>query len=96
MFVSEGALSGEGPTVKQLLLCFEPLPRMPKRETVCAAAQPVTLDGETKAAMVWAKERGLKWQTVKMRRMRGDSWAQALKPGLRENTYMKGWSMSKR
>lgn len=82
--------------MKQMPMCFEPLPRMPKRETVCAGAQPVTLDGETKAAMVWAKERGLKWQTVKMRRMRGDNWAQALKPGLRENTYMKGWSMANR
>lgn len=80
----------------QIHLCFDALPRKPKRETTCAGAQLVTLDGETKAAMVWARERGLKWQTVKMRRMRGDNWAQALKPGLRENTYMKGWSMSSR
>ena len=41
--------------------------------------------------MIWAAERGLKWQTVKMRRMRGDNWSQALEPGLRDNTYMKGW-----
>lgn len=77
----------------QINLCFEALPRMPKRETTCAGAQLVTLDGETKPAMVWALERGLKWQTVKMRRLRGDGWRKALEPGLRANSYMKGWSM---
>lgn len=72
------------------------LPRKPRRETVCAGAQLVSLDGVTKPAMVWAAERGLKWQTVKMRRLRGDGWTEALTPGLRENTYMKGWSMGRR
>jgi len=69
------------------------LPRQPKRETVCAGAQLVTLNGETKPALAWATERKLKWQTVKMRRLRGDNWTQALEPGLRPNSYMKGWVM---
>lgn len=78
----------------QITLCFEVLPRKPKRDTVCAGAQLVTLNGETKPALVWATERKLKWQTVKMRRLRGDNWTQALEPGLRPNSYMKGWRMN--
>jgi hypothetical protein len=53
----------------------------------------VTLDGVTKPALVWANERGLKWQTVKMRRLRGDNWREALQPGMKHNTYMQRWSM---
>jgi len=66
---------------------------MPKRETTCAAATLVTLDGITKPAFTWATERGLKWQTVKMRRLRGDNWREALQPGMKHNTYMQRWSM---
>ena len=69
------------------------MPRKPRRETVCAGAQLVTLNGETKPALAWANERGLKWQTVKMRRLRGDNWTDALASGLRPNSYMKGWVM---
>ncbi|MNG36564.1 hypothetical protein D3C84_1236330 [compost metagenome] len=44
---------------------------------------PVTIEGQTKPASQWAAERGLKWQTVKMRRFRGWTWAEALHPELR-------------
>ncbi len=67
------------------------IPRMPIRSTICAGATPVTFDGETRPAMEWADQRGLKWQTVKMRRLRGDSWADALEPGLRKNSFMDRW-----
>ncbi|EIK94024.1 hypothetical protein PMM47T1_24059 [Pseudomonas sp. M47T1] len=67
------------------------IPRMPIRSTICAGATPVTLDGETRPAMEWADLRGLKWQTVKMRRLRGDTWADALESGLRKSTYMDRW-----
>lgn len=79
--------------MSQIPLCFERLPRKPKRATTCAAATLVTLDGVTKPALVWANERGLKWQTVKMRRLRGDNWREALQPGMKHNTYMQRWSM---
>ncbi|GFM68681.1 hypothetical protein PSCICJ_47990 [Pseudomonas cichorii] len=68
-------------------------PRMPKRPTVCAGATPVTLNGETMPAMVWATRLGLKWSTVKMRRHRGDNWTEALAPELRRTTFMSGWRM---
>lgn len=77
----------------QIALCFQSLPRKPKRETVCAAATLVTLDGETKPALVWATERGLKWQTVKMRRMRGSNWHEALSAERRDNPYMSRFSL---
>ena len=80
-------------TMSQIPLCFDSLPRMPKRATTCAAATLVTLDGVTKPALVWANERSLKWQTVKMRRLRGDNWRDALQPGMKHNTYMQRWSM---
>lgn len=79
--------------VSQMPVEYDEIPRAPRRSTVCAAATLVELNGETKPALVWAQERELKWQTVKMRRLRGDSWEQALKPGLRANSYMKCWSM---
>lgn len=69
------------------------LPRMPIRTTVCAGATLITLEGETMPAMAWAAQRGLKWQTVKMRRLRGDSWQQALEPRLRKTTFMSRWRL---
>lgn len=64
--------------------------RVPRRDTVAAVSQSVTLDGETKPAGQWASERGLKWQTVKMRRMRGAGWREALAPGLRISAWRLG------
>lgn len=61
--------------------------RAARRDAVAAASHPVTFDGVTKPAAQWAHERGLKWQTVKMRRMRGAGWAEALKPGLRISSW---------
>ncbi|WP_010214221.1 hypothetical protein, partial [Pseudomonas amygdali] len=72
------------------------LPRMPIRTTVCAGATLITLGTETMPAMLWAAKRGLKWQAVKMRRLRGDSWHEALEPELRRTTFMSRWHMSKR
>lgn len=69
------------------------LPRMPHRQTQCAGAQLVTLNGETLPAMVWATQRGLKWSTVKMRRARGENWNQALQPELRKTTFMSRWRL---
>ncbi len=63
------------------------------RNAICAAAMPVTLNGQTKLASQWAAERGLKWQTVKMRRMRGENWTEALTPELRRTTFMSSWRM---
>ena len=61
--------------------------RSARQDAVAAASQLVTLDGVTKPAAQWASERGLKWQTVKMRRMRGAGWTEALKPGLRLSSW---------
>lgn len=72
------------------------LPRMPMRTTVCAGATLVTLGDETMPAMAWAARLGLKWSTVKMRRMRGDNWTEALTPELRRTTWMAKWSMHNR
>lgn len=58
------------------------------RNTICSAAMLVTFDGQTKTASEWAAERGLKWQTVKMRRFRGGSWEEALRPDLRARRWM--------
>ncbi len=69
------------------------IPRRPIRSTICAGATLVTLDGITMPAMEWAVRRGLKWQTVKMRRLRGDNWKEALAPELRRSTFMSGWKM---
>jgi hypothetical protein len=69
------------------------IPRMPIRSTTCAGATLVTLDGETLPAVAWASRRGLKWQTVKMRRMRGDSWTDALAPELKRSSFMRRWRM---
>ncbi len=69
------------------------IPRRPIRSTTCAGATLITLDGETFPAVVWAARRGLKWQTVKMRRMRGADWHEALKPELRKTTFMSRWRM---
>ncbi|MBD1554792.1 hypothetical protein HAQ04_25660 [Pseudomonas sp. C2L11] len=69
------------------------LPRMPIRATTCAAATRVTLGCVTLPALEWAMHRGLKWQTVKMRRLRGETWEQALSPELRRSTFMSAWRM---
>jgi hypothetical protein len=86
-----------GPLPEQLLIDFTALvlviPRRPRRSTICAGATLVTLDGRTMPAMEWAVRRGLKWQTVKMRRMRGDNWSDALAPELRRTTFMSAWRM---
>jgi hypothetical protein len=37
--------------------------------------------------------RGLKWQTVKMRRLRGDNWKEALDPELKRRTFMMRWRL---
>ncbi|EIK96074.1 hypothetical protein PMM47T1_13980 [Pseudomonas sp. M47T1] len=69
------------------------IPRTPIRSTICAGATMVTLEGRAMPAMEWASLRGLKWQTVKMRRLRGDNWADALAPDLRRSTFMSGWKL---
>jgi hypothetical protein len=69
------------------------VPRKPIRTTICAGATLLTLEGETRPALEWAWRRGLKWQTVKMRRMRGDNWRQALEPRLRKSTFMSHWRL---
>lgn len=58
------------------------------RNMTCAAEMLVTIEGQTKPAIQWAAERGLKWQTVKMRRFRGWTWAEALHPELRPRRWM--------
>lgn len=68
--------------------------RARKNTCICAASTLVTLDGETKEAPEWAAERGLKWQTVKMRRMRGAGWAEALCPQLRGRRWMDSFTMA--
>jgi len=59
--------------------------------TICATNTLVTLGGVTKTAIDWAEKRGLKWQTVRMRRYRGSSWEEALRPGLRRVRWMDNW-----
>jgi len=62
------------------------------RGMTCSATMLVTLNGQTKLAPEWAAERGLKWQTVKMRRFRGSTWEEALRPELRARRWMDGWN----
>ncbi|MGV8917815.1 MAG: hypothetical protein ACOH2R_08455 [Pseudomonas sp.] len=69
------------------------IPRSPIRSTICAGATLVTLGGICLPAVEWAERRGLKWQTVKMRRLRGDTWSDALAPELRRSTFMSGWKL---
>lgn len=86
-----------GPPPVQLVIDFlatvTRIPRAPLRSTVCAGATLVTLKGVTLPAAEWASRLGLKWQTVKMRRLRGDNWTDALAPELRRSTFMSGWKM---
>lgn len=86
-----------GPAPAQLALdftsVFTRIPRSPIRSTICAGATMITRDGITLAAAEWAARLGLKWQTVKMRRLRGDNWSEALAPELRRSTYMSGWKL---
>ena len=90
-----------GPQPEQLAIDFTApvlasvtrIPRMPIRSTTCAGATKVTRDGITLAAAEWAARLGLKWQTVKMRRMRGANWTEALAPELKRSTFMKRWKM---
>ena len=64
-------------------------------QTVCASTTRITLGNETLTAIEWAKRRGLKWQTVRMRRYRGEGWTEALSPGLRRNRWMSNMSMGR-
>ena len=57
------------------------------RNTICSSETPVTFGGVTKTAAEWAAERGLEWQTVKMRRYRGSSWGEALREGRLANRW---------
>lgn len=61
-------------------------------ETICASTTLITIGGETHTAIEWAKKRGLKWQTVRMRRYRGEGWDAALSPRLRRTTWMRRMS----
>ena len=62
-------------------------------KTICACGQMVTMKGRTMTAYEWAELHGLKWQTVKMRRMRGACWEEALRPGLRNGARF-NWRFS--
>jgi hypothetical protein len=79
-------------TVPVLVLVGK-VPRTPIRSTVCAGATLVTRDGISLPAAEWAHRLGLRWQTVKMRRMRGANWKEALDPELKRSTFMSGWKM---
>lgn len=50
------------------------------RDMTCAAEMLVTLEGQAKPAIQWAAERGLKWQTVKMRCFRGWTLGRGIAP----------------
>lgn len=51
----------------------------------------VTLDGETRTVAEWASIRGIPMNTVRSRRSRGMTWAQALsKEDKRERSYFFG------
>ncbi|WP_443697910.1 hypothetical protein [Pseudomonas sp.] len=63
----------------------ENFPELPKGDTRDIAAK------AERAARL-----GLKWQTVKMRRMRSLTWGAALEPTLMRNTFMSGWSLQSR
>lgn len=47
----------------------------------------ITFDGVSMTAMDWAAARGVAWETVKKRRQRGSTWAEALRPGLRASRF---------
>jgi len=64
-----------------------------KVRTTCAAGTPITINGVTRPAGEWAEIRGIKWQTVKMRRMRGDNWREALDPDRPRMSWMAGWGI---
>lgn len=64
------------------------------KDTICAATAMVTLGGVTKTAQEWAMERGVKWQTVKMRRYRGSSWSEALRSGHYRSPWATNWVVS--
>lgn len=95
------ARAESGPQPEQLCIDFTApvlalatyIPRMPHRDTTCAGATPITRDGITLPAAEWAARLGIKWNTVKMRRLRGDGWTEALKPELRRTTFMSNWRM---
>lgn len=56
-------------------------------QMTCSAKMVVELDGVEKNVVQWALERGLKWETVRKRRYRGDNWGEALKKGLRRSSF---------
>lgn len=51
--------------------------RNTEQNSICAAATVVSINGQNRPAREWAALRGLKWQTVKMRRYRGTNWDEA-------------------
>lgn len=64
-------------------------------QAICAGTTQVTLEGETLTAIEWAEKRGLKWQTVRMRRYRGAGWTEALRPGLKRSRWMRNISLGR-
>lgn len=80
---------------QQLTLDLTVIEAAPVR-TICAVDTPITIDGQTRPAGEWAELRGLKWQTVKMRRMRGDNWRDALDPERPRGLWMQGWMLGNR
>lgn len=58
------------------------------RSVICSTDTPVEFDGVTRTAIEWAEARKIKWQTVKMRRYRGASWAEALRQGRIHNRWL--------
>ena len=86
---------------EQLCIDFNPpplvligrVPRIPSKDTTCAGSTMVEIDGIQLPAAEWARRLGLKWQTVKMRRMRGSNWAQALASELKRNAVGPRWKL---
>lgn len=59
-----------------------------KEVPFCSIGTQVTLaTGVTRSAREWAEVVGLSWETVRRRRYRGASWAEALCPGLRRSSF---------
>lgn len=94
--IAPRAYSQHTPPPEQLALDLTMIEIRPKRiaerETICAASTEITIDGITLTAAEWAARRGLKWQTVKMRRMRGENWRTALTPALRRTSWISRWA----
>jgi hypothetical protein len=50
-------------------------------QMTCATKMPVALGDEVRTAREWAEQLGVNWDTVRQRRYRGSTWAEALTPG---------------